>query len=215
MKTVQQNFFLITSSCTDTDVISVFFHFTAFKLHLLLHDFDSNRYLKSCVVRRAALCVTLLQGSPQAIDLHKGLMGPQRRAEPLRMDEKGGEGESGGATHKRPPRLQLRADFKLCDRQSGQREERLRAWECALPYCVSLSNPECGGVTGSAGLCHWKLSNVFVWSGGRISCGQYGAVILVFVFFLSFLPPPLFPGEIQFLLSASFTVRKSEITHLQ
>lgn len=63
------------------------------------------------------------------------------------------------------------------------------AWKC---WAVPLKAAKC----------------FFVWSGGRISCRQCGAVILVFVLFLSLLPPPLFPGELQFLLSASFAVRK-------
>lgn len=52
-----------------------------------------------------------------------------------------------------------------------ERGNTLNLWacECVLPCCVSVCNPECVGVTGSVGLRHWKVSNVFVWSRGGIS----------------------------------------------
>lgn len=68
--------------------------------------------------------------------------------------------------------------------RSGQSVETVRACERALPRCVSLCDPECVGGTGSVGLCHPKASNVFVWSGGRISGRQYGPVIPFFFLFL-------------------------------
>lgn len=69
------------------------------------------------------------------------------------MDEKGGEGEAGGATHKSPPRLQLRADFMLCDRQSGQSEAGLQAENVCLHIvrvCLTLSVGEELEVLGCA-----------------------------------------------------------------
>lgn len=67
------------------------------------------------------------------------------------MDEKG-DGEAGGATHKRPPRLQLRADFMLCGRQSGQSEERLPENVCfhIVRVCLALSVGEELEVLGCA-----------------------------------------------------------------
>lgn len=99
--------------------------------------------------------------------------------------------------------LQWRADFMLSDKQSGQSEETLRACECVPPCCVSLYNPECVGVIGSVGLRRWKASNVFVWSGGRISSRQFRAVIPV-LFFHSFhllLPSSLPRSLVRFLSS--------------
>lgn len=127
---------------------------------------------------------------------------------------------SGGETDE-SPHLRRRTDFMLSDKQSGQSEETLWACECVFPCCVSLYNPECVGVTGSAGLRHWKASNVFVWSGGRISSRQFRAVIPVLCFhsFHLLLPSslPNLPGEIPFLSAvvvffAFTTVRESKIT---
>lgn len=92
------------------------------------------------------------------------------------------------------------------------------ARECALPCCVSLCNLECVGVTRSVRLSHWKASNVFVWSEGRISGRQCREVIPVFFgFFHSFLPflPSSLPRSlVRFLFSlllffAFTTVRES------
>lgn len=166
--------FLITSVMCRYWCHSISFTITAawFRLKQI------SELLNGCTLRNPAPRLTTGHRSPQR----------PRGAPPA-----GGATENGwerrrrsrGRNTQETPTPPIKGGFHAV-RQAERPERGKAAWECVLPYCESLPSPECGGGTGSAGLCHWKLSNVFVWRGGRISCGQYGAVILVFVFFFFF-----------------------------
>lgn len=127
---------------------------------------------------------------------------------------------SGGVTDASPPHPMKGRFHALWEAERTERGNtlNLRACECVLPCCVSLCNPECVGVTGSVGLSHWKVSNVFVWSRGGISSRTMHGSNPCFSIPSSFSFYPPFPatqwGSFSFccFLFVFTTVRESWIT---